>query len=60
MSNALRVYMALPMYPLSIGVGNLAKRVGMTVSTCRMAIDVASRHFPICEDDDGKLSRLEK
>lgn len=58
MDNGMKVYGALPEWPLSIGIVELSRRLGMNISTCRMAVDVASRSFPVCEDDEGRLSRI--
>ena len=54
-----KVYDALPLYPVTARPSVVAKRVGMEMSAFRSILVQASFMFPICEDEEGRLSRMD-
>lgn len=55
-----RVYDALPVYPYTAKPTVVAKRVGMGLSAFRSILVQTTFMYPICEDEEGGLSRLAK
>lgn len=55
-----RVYDALPVYPRTSKPTVVARRMGMEISAFRSVLVQATFMFPICEDEEGGLSRLAK
>lgn len=54
-----RVYEALPVYPCTAKPTVVAKRVGMGLSAFRSILVQTTFMYPICEDEEGGLSRME-
>lgn len=54
-----RVYDALPVYPRTAKPTVVAKRVGMGLSAFRSILVQTTFMYPICEDEEGRLSRME-
>ena len=54
------VYDALPVYPRTAKPTVVARRVGMGLSAFRSILVQTTFMYPICEDEEGGLSRLAK
>lgn len=53
-----RVYDALPVYPVAARPSVVARRVGMEMSAFRSILVQTTFMYPICEDEEGRLSRF--
>ncbi len=52
------VWDSIPVYPRTAKPTVVAKRVGMGLSAFRSILVQTTFMYPICEDEDGRLSRL--
>ena len=54
------VWDSIPVYPRTAKPTVVAKRVGMGLSAFRSILVQTTFMYPICEDEEGGLSRLAK